>query len=754
MYLALLVAGLVGITLSVPLQAPAVILFGIAALGAAIVLLARRGSCHTNTRWLLTLVTVTIGYFIIRSGLSPVFNLGVQDLMLILPASIFYLIAGYCFSGQLGARVRLGLAWLVIFLLLLHLGSALIQLKGSEGYSLSMYFTSAKAASSERITGMYGYYGSFANFMVITGLLCLSLGGWGKFSTVIRVTFFVLGGVALAAAVYSQSRSATLSLIVSLLCFAVLFVISLSHQKPKIKRRGNIVISIIGAVGVLCCFVGSIWVFNNRIQDDTGNASEMMFDSGVRMAFWSMAAEQWADYPIVGAGSRSYSYLANRYWSPNLPTGEASPEFVHNEYLQLLTDYGAVGLLVILCLLCWHFMLGFKRVRKLSKQVGESAILKGSNTMALTIAGMSGMVAMAVHITFDFRTHLLANLLLFVCCAVWVLPVSKAVESTGVIVRKTKVGSWALSLILLLIGMGALGLGGWQLWAGMPLLKSKIAKEDGAWIPQIVNRQTWIPALEMSVSRAPDFNRYQRLAILYQLEANDLSDKEKEAMMARAESAYLASIEHNTYNPVPWINLAEIYGAQERYDEAEDAFSRASEMAKSRERWFRMHSRWASLQQKWASEELRVGNVHEAEKHFSRAKELYLKSCDYGSFHQNKNWVVDYTRLLVAYARFFDSQQRYADAELLFIEGRKQVNWVNWQRESKMNFYYSQHLYEMGRYIWYQRKPQQAYQLMIRAKQQLIQHQEMMNKDVENGFDLKLIEIEQVISFLEQAGVK
>ncbi|MCP5536755.1 MAG: O-antigen ligase family protein [Akkermansiaceae bacterium] len=757
-YLALLAAGLVGITLSVPLQAPAVIFLGAAACCAALTLLFRPGRV-LPAKGLLVLATVVIGYFATRAAMSPVRDLGVQDLMLILPAGILYLVAGFGLAGRPAAGFRQGLAWVVVLLLLLHTGAALIQLSGSDGYSLSFYFTSSVAASGDRVTGMYGYYGSFANFMVIAGLLCLSLGAWGRFAKTAKVGLLVLGCAALALALWSQSRSAALSLIVSLIVLAILLIVSLAHQKSSIRRRGNVIISTLAAVGLLASLAGGVWVFQNRAHDSTEKASEMMFDSGVRMPFWSMAAEQWADYPIVGAGSRSYSYLANRYWSPNLPTSEANPEFVHNEYLQVLADYGLIGLLLVLALLAWHLVVGVRQIRTLSNQVGEDGFSQGSNAMALSIAGVCGMVAMAVHVTFDFRTHLLANLLLLVCCVVWVLPVVKwggrgAGEFGSQEVRKSRIGSWCLAAVTMVLALGATGLGAWQLWGGVPLLEARIAKEDGEWDPQAVPRDQWIPALEESVARVPDFNRYQRLATLYQLEANDLSGADKEAMTERAKTAYQASIERNPFNPIPWINLADMYGRAKQYQQADQAYSKASEMAKARERWFRMHSRWASLQQQWAGKEWRSGNNEAAEAHFVRAKELYSKSYEYAYFYQNKQWVVQYTRLLITYARFLDSQKRFEDAEQLFAEGREQVNWVNWQRDSKMNFYYGQHLYDHGRHIWYQRQPQQAYRLMLKSRAQLLQHQGMMKDDVEKGFAEQLAAVNKVIEFLEQTGIK
>ena len=771
----MLVAGLVGITLSVPLQAPAVIFLGFAAIFAAAQVV-KSGSAgvrkfanqelqnssttklpnsKTSIAWLLGLVLVSVGYFVVRACLSPVWDLGVEDLMLIVSAGILYLTAGYAVTGKSGILLRQGLAWVVVVLLLLHVGAAVMQLNGEEGYSLSYYFTGVARSSPENVTGMYSYYGSFANFAVIAGLLCLSLGVWGRLSVMLRVMMCILGVVALALALWSQSRSAALSLIPALVVFGVLLLVSLAQHSARVRRRASKVMVSLGVCGLLAGGVAAAWVFQNRAHDEQVSGVDVVFDSGVRSQYWAMAGDQWADFPIVGAGSRSFSYECFRYWSPNLPTQNANPEFVHNEYLQLLADYGLVGLLLILVLFGWHFYRGGKQVRSLAVKIGEGGLKRGSNAMALAIAGMSGMTAMAVHICFDFRTHLLANLLLLVSCAVWILPVAKSTVSLsgGPGVKESKMGSFLLGLVLLAAGLGAVGLGCQQLWAGMPLVKNKMAKEDGAWQPATVNRDIWIPALEESLARAPQWRRYQRLGTLYRIDADSLEGDAKDGAIDRAITAYLSSIDRHSHNPIPWINLAGIFTAEEQFELADDAYANAAELAKARERWFRMHSRWATLHQQWAVALWREGDNYLAEQRFLRAKELFKLSYGYAEFYQNKQWVVEYTQLLIAFARFLDHQRRYEEADTVFRECRDQVNWYNWQRDTKLNFYRGLHLYEHGRHLWYQRKPQEAYQLMLKARVQLIQHRSMMKDDVENEFSRHLAKVEEVLKFFKKTGV-
>jgi O-antigen ligase/tetratricopeptide (TPR) repeat protein len=761
---ALLVAGLIGITLSVPLQAPAVILLGLAALLAAAQVW-KSGSNFVPDgdryisegfkpwggagKWLLWLCLVSIGYFVVRACLSPVWDLGVEDLMLIVSAGILYLIAGYAVTGKSGILLRQGLAWVVVVLLLLHVGAAVMQLNGGEGYSAAYYFTGVARSSPENVTGMYSYYGSFANFAVIAGLLCLSLGVWGRLSVMLRVMMCLLGLLALGLALWSQSRSAALSLFPALAVFGVLLLVSLAQHSARVRRRSSKVMVSLGVCALLAGGVAAAWVFQNRAHGEQVSGVDVVFDSGVRSQYWAMAAEQWVDFPIVGAGSRSFSYECFRYWSPNLPTQNANPEFVHNEYLQLLADYGLVGLLLILVLLGWHFYRGGKQVRLLAVKIGEGGLKRGSNAMALAIAGISGMTAMAVHICFDFRTHLLANLLLLVCCAVWVLPVAKSTVSLsgGPGAKESKMGSLVLGLVLLAAGLVAVGLGCQQLWAGMPLVKNKMAKEDGAWQPATVNRDIWIPALEESLARAPQWRRYQRLGTLHWHDAN-VSDEVNETSLRKAEVAYLASLERHASNPIPKINLANIYAQAGRWQEADAMYASAEEMSKAREWWFRLPIQWSKLHQRWAIELWRHGHHDAAKEHYDIALKHLLESKTRNEARRQ------YVVVLVQYINLNDELGLFEQSDALWDNAQQDLPvYVVNSLSANIRREIGTHYLKKAKSLWYQRKPEEAYEALLDAKQSYHIHEIQLKGKRDAIWRDGYHEVKKILAFFKKTGV-
>ena len=761
----MLLAGIFGITFSVVPQTPAVIAAGVTAVVIFILLIANRAqsiSCSSqktsDQRWLSAFSVLGICYFVVRAWLSPVKDLGIEDLMLIMPAGILYLSAGILLVGKQAVRARLTLAWVIILLLILHVVSSFMQLRGGEGFSPVYYYMGATPASQGHVIGMYGYYGSFANFAVIAGLLCLSLGVWGRFVFPVRGLIFCLGLVSLSLSIISQSRSAALSLVAGLAVFAVLIMVSVARQNPNVKSWARRIFGVTIAAIMIGSIIACYLVIQMRASSNANGGMSSLFDSVARLNFWPMAYDQWLDFFFIGGGARSFSYLCLLYWNPNLSSMHANPEFVHNEYLQLLTDYGLIGLVIVMIGFLAHYYMGWGQTRKLARMSEQVELRKGSNAMALTIAGMSGMVAMSVHICFDFRTHLLANLLLLVCCAVWVLPIRKSAKpslradsSHHAVSQYQYLGALVL---LLALGLGSIGLGGHQLWAGMPLVEQRAIKEDGAWKPYEVDRSVWIPVLERSVTRSPRWQRLKRLGILYKMEADQETQPEmKESLYAKAEAACLASIKRNPFDPIPRINLAAMYTSQSKYSEADNAYAETSAMARAREPWFMMHTHWASLHYRMALTSFEKSDSETAQIHFRKAIDLFEFSKDAGVTMRQNNWKQAFTQCLLAYAIFLDKDKQYDEAEIMYnrIEEIENASY----RLGEMHFYNYQgaHYYDHSLELYYKKAPERAHQLMVLALESMQMSRRYGEHEERSLIDERIDKVRSYLKFFEAAGI-
>ena len=738
----LLCAFLLGTRLSTPLQSPALLVLSVA--GGLSVLMVFTKRQMPSVR-LLVFFSVVWLYFILRAYFSPVGDLGSEDLFLIFSAGLLYVTTGY----NLGtASMRMGLAYTVILALSLNVISGLIQYTGGEGIWPQQFFTDVERPGGSVITGLYGYRGSFANFTSIAGVLTLALAIWGKFHIVVRAVFF--SGTALSFFLISQanSRSAILALIVGVLVMIVCLFIYAKGQHDKYQKKLALSAGVLTLLLIIGGGIATVSVFSNRAAEDV-SVADVVFADSARGSYWPMAIDQVSLDPILGSGSRSFSYLCDRFWNPNLRVQSNSPEFVHNEYLQTLTDYGAIGLLMILVFVCAHLVIGFKRLRVISDLMA-SKDLKSSNAIALCVAGMAGISIMAVHVIFDFRTHLQANLLLVSCCMVWVLPVkSLKAESSSV---SQKLGILVSTLCLVAVVVFSTSLGLQEARVAKILSSQKMTEETGSWDVQAAYSIDRISALEQAIEIRPTFRRHLKLGALYYYQALNFSEPEgRKEVLQRSLFQYLEANKRHPYNPVAVINIARILAANKEYERSGAYFEQALSLGNKRaDIWYDVRYYWARMLCERAADLYSLGEIEKADAMY-KAGAVKLAEIEH-TRAKKEIWKLEAqivaTRLqLLSGLNKFDA----ADMEL------QRFTLHNKERRRKVfkigdkvlaNYYLSK-----GNYLWYQRKPEAAMSQFISAKNYYLKHKRLVKGEVdelwENGYKMA----EDSIEFMKRAGI-
>ena len=85
--------------------------------------------------------------------------------------------------------------------------------------------------------------------------------------------------------------------------------------------------------------------FLGDIQEARYGSGDMdgLLDNTIRLYLIGIAVSCFGLHPLLGGGSRSYSWECFRFWDTNaMGAGGRKPEHVHNELLQTATDYGAI----------------------------------------------------------------------------------------------------------------------------------------------------------------------------------------------------------------------------------------------------------------------------------------------------------------------------------------------------------------------------------------------------------------------------
>jgi tetratricopeptide (TPR) repeat protein len=154
--------------------------------------------------------------------------------------------------------------------------------------------------------------------------------------------------------------------------------------------------------------------------------------------------------PWLGTGSATYLYYGRQFRTERM---QLDPVFTHNDYLQLLAEYGLAGAAIFLAFLASHVRAGWKNFRRLGpKRIALSSQVL-SNALALNVGALVAVAALTVHSFFDFNMHIPANALLmaFVLGFLANSGVYRQTESNGPAWRSSTIFSSAALGITLII---------------------------------------------------------------------------------------------------------------------------------------------------------------------------------------------------------------------------------------------------------------------------------------------------------------
>ncbi len=237
------------------------------------------------------------------------------------------------------------------------------------------------------------------------------------------------------------------------------------------------------------------------------------------------------------------------------------------------------------------------------------------------------------------------------------------------------------------------------------------------------------------------------------LEAAAKNGDERNVDLDLAIHHYRMAGERHPYDPVSYINIATIQTDRGNYPEAERVFSAISSVAESREKWFRMHSKWAEMQLKWAVSKDQAGEKAEVENHYLRSLDLFRQSKEIGHFDLNQEWLIQYTKALLMYARFLDSCNRFDDAREIFDQVRKLANWANNSKYTGFHVERARHYYSYARYLWFNRKPEEAAKAVKSSLGLYKSHQQIMKGKVNEAWRQGYKDAKEMDDFFINTGI-
>jgi hypothetical protein len=257
-----------------------------------------------------------------------------------------------------------------------------------------------------RIGGFFNNPNHLAAFLSYAVFLMSGLVLFGRGGVMMKM---LLGFAVMAAAMgmaLTVSRGGLLALGVG---GAVLLALSLwviwRTQRQLFGRlvMGLLFITLIGG--------GVLGAVNAEFQARRGKSTQSVTED-VRGLIWQSAMDQHALQPWIGAGSRMFYDYCQMLRPAAMPTFWGDAQFVHNEYLQALADYGWLGLVLIMVMLWAHagHVLRFLRWFVMEKYPRQGTVL--SNTLGFAIGGLAALAAAAAHAVVEFSFHVPATALI------------------------------------------------------------------------------------------------------------------------------------------------------------------------------------------------------------------------------------------------------------------------------------------------------------------------------------------------------
>ncbi|MEP6667763.1 MAG: O-antigen ligase family protein [Chthoniobacter sp.] len=333
-------------------------------------------------------------YVSIRALFSPEAFLARNDLFAALAAMALYLLIALNVTAS---RLRLLLVGGILALALANCAIGAVQF--FKGQNFMPFPFLPRSNYGWRASGFYGYPNLLAGFLEMALMLGLSMTFWSRWPSWAKMLTAYICGMCLLTIVVTGSRGGYISTTIGLTVFAALSLALVGKLAP-----GRVIGLILAGMLLIG---GGAWGLKQVVSKSfflQSRAEETLTVDASRMRLWQAAWKQFRLQPVVGTGSGTYLYYGRQFRSPGLQT---DPVHAHNDYFEVLAEYGILGIIAAVIFLETHLRCGWNSfTRRISQGTGMA-----SNSLALTVGGLSAAAACLVHCLLDYNLHMPANLL-------------------------------------------------------------------------------------------------------------------------------------------------------------------------------------------------------------------------------------------------------------------------------------------------------------------------------------------------------
>ncbi len=326
-------------------------------------------------------------YAVVQYFIADVEYLARQELIRVLIYALLFLIVVNNLSRQETTQI---MVFGLIFLAMAIAGYAIVQF--ATGSPKVWHFTKPEQYFG-RAGGTYINPNHLAGFLEMILPLALAYALSSRLNHPLRIVLAYSCVVLLAGIGVTISRAGW---IVAAVVVTVFFAGMLLQR----GRRLSAVAMLLILLGVGAMFVTKTAMAKKRFAEWTKVDS-----ADYRFQFWEAAWKMWKDNPLLGVGPGHFDVRFAEY---RPAVAQARPIYVHNDYLNTLADWGAVGAILIGAA-CFLIGQGVVRTWPRVQRSTDDLNPRSSNRAAFLAGASLGAAAILLHSLADFNMQVPAN---------------------------------------------------------------------------------------------------------------------------------------------------------------------------------------------------------------------------------------------------------------------------------------------------------------------------------------------------------
>jgi O-antigen ligase len=280
--------------------------------------------------------------------------------------------------------------WLVALLLGLASLTCVFALM-NKGVSQYLIWGLPRPDYGDRISGTFGCPNHFANLMAMACCLSVAYFIYPRTPWALRILSLYLLAMFSVGVFFSVSRGGYIAWLSGLFVISCFFILQRSFP---LKLRLVLLTS--------CLLVAALFSYMAFQNPFVKSRIDATWKGDIRLHLAADAIKIWKENPLLGSGMATFDFEHQRIHSGYLSSRAV---YTHDDYLNLLADYGAVGAILVLL---FFIVLTPELWRRHAESEREFDLL-------MTRSAIWILVVMAAHSLFDFNFHIPACALTFFC---------------------------------------------------------------------------------------------------------------------------------------------------------------------------------------------------------------------------------------------------------------------------------------------------------------------------------------------------